>query len=40
MDGSNLTDSKDAIFTVVTSPDSDKAKYWGRGAETLPTVRG
>ncbi len=39
MDGSNLTDSKDAIFTVITSPDSDKASYWGHMPETLPTVR-
>ncbi|ATT02801.1 hypothetical protein D3O51_07980 [Salmonella enterica subsp. enterica serovar Enteritidis] len=40
MDGSNLTDSKDAIFTVVTSPDSDKAKYWGHMPETFTNSKG
>ncbi|ELH8386600.1 hypothetical protein Q7X33_001731 [Salmonella enterica subsp. enterica] len=40
MDGSNLTDSKDAIFTVVTSPDSDKAKYWGHMPETVTNSAG
>ncbi|EAA6071620.1 hypothetical protein DQZ25_04815 [Salmonella enterica subsp. enterica] len=40
MDGSNLTDSKDAIFTVVTSPDSDKAKYWGHMPETFTNSQG
>lgn len=40
MDGSNLTDSKDAIFTLVTSPDSDKAKYWGHMPETFTNSKG
>ncbi|EBK4147293.1 hypothetical protein DLO46_24290, partial [Salmonella enterica] len=40
MDGSNLTDSKDAIFTVITSPDSDKAKYWGHMPETFTNSKG
>ncbi|ECX4095297.1 hypothetical protein F6B91_19605 [Salmonella enterica] len=40
MDGSNLTDSKGAIFTVVTSPDSDKAKYWGHMPETFTNSKG
>lgn len=25
----NATDAKDVIFTVITSPDSDKARMWG-----------
>ncbi|HBZ8588868.1 TPA: hypothetical protein MM856_001449 [Salmonella enterica subsp. enterica] len=40
MDGSNLTDSKDAIFTVITSPDSDKASYWGHMPETFTNSKG
>ncbi|EFR3887226.1 hypothetical protein H1342_003756, partial [Salmonella enterica] len=40
MDGSNLTDSKDAIFTVITSPDSDKASYWGHMPETFTSSKG
>ncbi|MCF3687176.1 DUF823 domain-containing adhesin, partial [Salmonella enterica subsp. enterica serovar Weltevreden] len=40
MDGSNLTDIKDAIFTVVTSPDSDKAKNWGHMPETFTNRKG
>ncbi|EKH0499448.1 hypothetical protein PZU55_000089 [Salmonella enterica] len=40
MDGSNLTDSKDAIFTVVTSPDTDKAIYWGHMPETFTNSKG
>lgn len=40
MDGSNLTDSKDAIFTVITSPDSDKAKMWGHMPETFTNSQG
>ncbi|ENA9697351.1 hypothetical protein ABG299_002891 [Salmonella enterica subsp. enterica] len=40
MDGSNLTDSKDAIFTVITSPDTDKAVYWGHMPETFTNSKG
>ncbi|EAT0342278.1 hypothetical protein A8H18_003992 [Salmonella enterica subsp. enterica serovar Oslo] len=40
MDGSNLTDSKDAIFTVITSPDSNKASYWGHMPETFTNSKG
>ncbi|CAD7561678.1 RatA homolog [Citrobacter europaeus] len=40
MDGSNLTDSKDAIFTVITSPDSDKASMWGHMPETFVNSKG
>ncbi|EKF5619774.1 hypothetical protein OZQ94_002530 [Salmonella enterica subsp. enterica] len=40
MDGSNLSDSKDAVFTVVTSPDSDKAKMWGHMPETFTNSQG
>ncbi|EBF9516704.1 hypothetical protein V3817_003086 [Salmonella enterica] len=40
MDGSNLTDSKDAIFTVITSPDTDKATYWGHMPETFTNSKG
>ncbi|OEH96274.1 hypothetical protein BH006_02180 [Salmonella enterica] len=40
MDGSNLTDSKDAIFTVITSPDTDKATYWGHMPETATNSAG
>lgn len=40
MDGSNLTDSTDAIFTVITSPDSDKASMWGHMPETFVNSKG
>ncbi|EBH8662912.1 hypothetical protein D1731_11075 [Salmonella enterica subsp. enterica serovar Luke] len=40
MDGSNLTDSKDAIFTVITSPNTDKATYWGHMPETFTNSKG
>ncbi|MMC65341.1 hypothetical protein EER74_10290 [Salmonella enterica subsp. enterica] len=40
MDGSNLTDSKNAIFTVITSPDTDKATYWGHMPETFTNSKG
>ncbi|MCV4861517.1 DUF823 domain-containing adhesin, partial [Escherichia coli] len=30
----------DTIFTVVTSPDSDKAKMWGHMPETVTAVDG
>lgn len=40
MDGSNLTDSKDAVFTVITSPDTDKAIYWGHMPETFTNSKG
>lgn len=40
MDGSKLTDSKDAIFTVITSPDTDKATYWGHMPETFTNSKG
>ncbi|HIA0883462.1 TPA: adhesion domain-containing protein [Salmonella enterica subsp. enterica] len=40
MDGSNLTDSKDAVFTVITSPDTDKAIYWGHMPETATNSAG
>ncbi|KFC96458.1 RatA family protein [Leminorella grimontii ATCC 33999 = DSM 5078] len=39
-DGSGLQDSKDAIFTVVTSPDSDKAAMWGHMPETFTNSAG
>ncbi|ENB8270988.1 RatA-like protein [Escherichia coli] len=31
----NATDAKDVIFTVITSPDSDKARMWGHMDETI-----
>lgn len=34
VDNTRLTDSKDMIFTVITSPDSDKARMWGHMPET------
>ncbi|WP_411901179.1 adhesion domain-containing protein, partial [Salmonella enterica] len=40
MDGLNLKDRKEAILTVVTSPDSDKAKYWGHMPETFTNSKG
>ncbi|EFE09850.1 adhesion domain-containing protein [Citrobacter youngae] len=39
-DDSTLTDTKDAIFTVLTSPDSDKAVYWGHMPETFTNSNG
>lgn len=36
----NLTSSLNVIFTVVTSPDSDKAKYWGHMPETVTSSDG
>lgn len=30
----------DVIFTVITSPDSDKAKYWGHMPETVTNSAG
>lgn len=35
-----LTDSKQAIFTVITSPDSDKATMWGHMPDTLTNSAG
>lgn len=34
-DDSKVTDSKNAIFTVITSPDTSIAKYWGHMPETF-----
>ncbi|EBX9477649.1 hypothetical protein DUA64_04555 [Salmonella enterica subsp. enterica serovar Abony] len=34
-DDSSATDSKDVIFTVLTSPDVDGAVYWGHMPETV-----
>lgn len=34
LDDASVADNKDAIFTVITSPDSDKAKMWGHMPET------
>ncbi|MFJ7171775.1 adhesion domain-containing protein [Citrobacter freundii] len=36
----NLTSSLNVIFTVVTSPDSDKARYWGHMPETVTSSDG
>ncbi|EHB5844688.1 hypothetical protein JXB66_003892 [Salmonella enterica] len=36
----SATASIDTIFTVVTSPDSDKAKYWGHMPETFTNSKG
>ncbi|EBX1354541.1 hypothetical protein DQ806_15995 [Salmonella enterica subsp. enterica serovar Okatie] len=40
MDGSNQIDSKDVMFTVITSPDSDKATFWGHMPETFTNSKG
>lgn len=34
------SDEKDVIFTVITSPDSDKARMWGHMAETVTATDG
>lgn len=39
-DNASATASIDTIFTVVTSPDSDKAKMWGHMAETVAAANG
>ncbi len=36
----NLTSSLNAIFTVISSPDSDKAEYWGHMPETVTSSDG
>ncbi|EBX1354539.1 hypothetical protein DQ806_15985 [Salmonella enterica subsp. enterica serovar Okatie] len=36
----NSTSMFDAIFTVITSPDTDKAQYWGYMPETVTTSTG
>lgn len=36
----SVTKSMAMIFTVVTSPDSDKAQYWGHMTETLTAANG
>lgn len=40
MDDETQSDSKDAIFTVLTSPDSDKAAMWGHMPETVTNSAG
>lgn len=40
LDNASVTASMDTIFTVVTSPDSAKAKYWGHMPETLTAEDG
>ncbi|EBV2192483.1 hypothetical protein OEE31_002584 [Salmonella enterica] len=40
MDDESQTDSKDAIFTVLTSPDSDKATMWGHMPESVTSSEG
>lgn len=39
-DDTSVTKSMAMIFTVVTSPDSDKAQYWGHMTETLTAANG
>ncbi|EDU9808034.1 hypothetical protein ZW84_004646, partial [Salmonella enterica subsp. enterica] len=39
-DNASATASIDTIFTVVTSPDSDKAKMWGHMPETTTAANG
>lgn len=39
-DDSKVTDSKNAIFTVITSPDTSIAKYWGHMPETFTNSKG
>ncbi|MEA1767142.1 DUF823 domain-containing adhesin [Salmonella enterica subsp. enterica serovar Minnesota] len=39
-DNASATASIDTIFTVVTSPDSDKAKMWGHMPETVAAANG
>ncbi|MEZ2585228.1 adhesion domain-containing protein [Kluyvera intermedia] len=39
-DDSQVTDSKNAIFTVITSPDTSIAKYWGHMPETFTNSKG
>lgn len=36
----NLTSSLNVIFTVISSPDSDKAQYWGHMPETVTSSDG
>ncbi|WP_342344241.1 adhesion domain-containing protein [Citrobacter sp. FP75] len=36
----NLTSSLNVIFTVISSPDSDKAEYWGHMPETVTSSDG
>lgn len=40
MDDETRTVSRDAIFTVLTSPDSDKATMWGHMPETVTNSAG
>lgn len=40
LDDSTKSDSKQAIFTIITSPDSDKATYWGHMPETFTNSEG
>ncbi|EBL0645198.1 hypothetical protein D0C18_11490 [Salmonella enterica] len=39
-DNASATASIDTVFTVVTSPDSDKAKMWGHMPETVAAANG
>lgn len=39
-DNPSVNDSLDTIFTVVTSPDSDKAAMWGHMPETVTAANG
>ncbi|WP_217350987.1 adhesion domain-containing protein [Hafnia paralvei] len=39
-DNASVTANMDTIFTVYTSPDSDKAVYWGHMPETLTAANG
>lgn len=40
VDDASVTDSKDTIFTIVSSPDSDKAAMWGHMPETVTNSAG
>lgn len=39
-DDATLSDTKAAVYTVLTSPDSDKAQYWGHMPETATNSAG
>lgn len=39
-DNASVSDSLDTIFTVVSSPDSDKAAMWGHMPETVTAANG
>ncbi|MEQ5974198.1 DUF823 domain-containing adhesin, partial [Serratia liquefaciens] len=38
--GESETQSESVVFTVITSPDTDKANYWGHMTETLSAADG